>query len=67
LGGLALEEVGAAAELVDAVDAVLDADPAVEADVLKLGEDGVVVVKALADLAVAQALGVTGGAAFFLS
>jgi hypothetical protein len=28
IGGLAFEEFGAAAELIDAVDAVLDADPA---------------------------------------
>ena len=58
LRDLSAEESRTAFELVEAVDAVFDADPAVEADAGQLGEDRVVVVHALADLAVAQPLGV---------
>jgi hypothetical protein len=53
---LRAEERGAALQLVHPVDPVLDRDPAVEARGPQLGEDGVVVVHPLADLAVAQAL-----------
>jgi hypothetical protein len=49
------------AELFDSIHAVFDADPAGEVDAFELGEDGVVVVEALADLAVAEALGVAEG------
>jgi hypothetical protein len=54
------EEGDALAELVDAVDAVFDADPTCEVDAFELGENGVVVVEALADLAGAEAPGVAG-------
>src|SRR4051812_1672019 len=50
----------AGAELVDSIDPVFDADPTGEVDAFELGEDGVVVVKALADLAVAEALDFLG-------
>src|SRR5438045_3102435 len=66
LSDLATEEGDALAHLFDAVDAVLDADPAVEADGGEGGEDGVVVVESAADDAVAEALGVTDGV-FFLA
>jgi len=47
--------------LFDSVHAVFDADPTGEVDAFELGEDGVVVVEALADDAVAEALGVADG------
>src|SRR4051794_34439367 len=59
------EEGDAGSELFEAVDAVFDADPAGEVDGFQFGEDGVVVVEALAYLAVAQALGVADGVGFF--
>ena len=55
----------AAGELIHPVDAVFDADPAVEAFAFQLGENGIVVVEPLSDLAVAEALSVAGRAAFF--
>ena len=55
LRDLFAQELDALAQLVDAVDAVFDADPAVEADARQLAEDGVVVVQAAADDAVPQA------------
>ena len=63
---LFLQELHAPRKLLHAIDAVFDADPAVEAFALQLGEDGVIVVEALADLAVAEALGVALGTAFSL-
>ena len=56
-----MEKCNALAELLHAIHAVFDADPAGEVDAFELGEDGVVVVEALADLAVAEALGVADG------
>ena len=53
-GALLLQEGDRAGHLVEAVDAVLDRDPAVEADAGEDAEDGVVVVQALAGLAVLQ-------------
>src|SRR5271154_6448250 len=58
---LPAEELDAAAQLLDAVDAVFDADPSVEADAGQFGEDGVVVVEALADLAMAEPAGIAEG------
>src|SRR3954469_9852803 len=60
LRDLAAQEFDAAAELLDAVDPVLDADPTVEPDAGELGEDRVVVVHALADLSLPQPRAGTG-------
>src|SRR5688500_7628738 len=58
LGDFLAQERRAAFKLVEPVDAVFDADPAVEADARQLLEDRVVVVHPTADLAVPQPLGV---------
>ena len=50
--------------ILDAVDAVLDADPAVKADAGQRAKNRVVVVHALADLAVPQPFGIAN-AVFF--
>lgn len=65
LGYLALEELHAAGQLLHAVHAVFDADPAIEAFALQFAENGVVVVEPLANLAVAQTLRIALSAAFF--
>ena len=52
LGHLEAKEGNAALELFESVDAVFDADPAVEADAGQLGENRVLVVHSFADLAV---------------
>src|SRR4051812_16673610 len=62
LGALLLEERDRAGHLVEAVDAVLDRDPAGEAGAGEDAEDGVVVVQAASRLAVQQ-LGRIAGAA----
>ena len=59
LAQLAPHERHALDELIHAVNAVLDAHPAVEADTLQFAEDRVVVVQPPADRAVLQALRVT--------
>ncbi len=59
------QECHARLELLDAIHAVFDADPTGEVDAFELGENGIVVVEALADLAVAEALGVADGVGFF--
>src|SRR5687767_5430310 len=58
LGDLLAEECCTTLELVEAIYAVFDADPAVEADASQLLEDRVVIVHSFADLSVAKALGV---------
>ncbi len=67
LRDLPLQEIDTASELLHAIDAVFDADPAVEAFALQFGEDGIVVVEALADLAVTEAFGIALSAAFFFA
>ena len=54
LGDFAAKKSGAAGELVQAVDSVLDADPRIEPDASEFGEDGVIVVQAFADLIAAS-------------
>ena len=61
-GALLLQEGDRAGHLVEAVHAVLERDPAGEADAGEDAEDGVVVVEALAGLAVQQLRRVAGGA-----
>ena len=61
LRDLLLQELDASRELLHAIDAVFDADPAVESFALQLGEDGVVVVEAFADLANPEADGDKNG------
>ena len=58
------KEPHAFVQLLHAVDAVFDADPAVEADACQLAEDRVVVVQAAADHAVPQPLGVADAVLF---
>src|SRR5688572_5735902 len=67
LRDLLLEEAHAGGQLFHAVDAILDADPAVEANRVELAEDDVVVIQALADLAVTQTLGVALNATLFVA
>src|SRR5690606_6117716 len=64
LGDFAAQEGDAALQLVEAVHAVFDADPAVEALSLQFRENGIVVVESLADLAVAESLGVAHRSGF---
>ncbi len=65
-GHLPAKELYAAAQLLYAIDAVFNADPSVEADAGQFGEDGVVVIEALADFTVAEPPGVAEGVFFLL-
>jgi len=54
----------ALAELIDSIDAILNADPTGKADARECGEDGVVVVHAAADDAVSQPFGIANAVLF---
>ena len=67
LGDLLADEIHARCELIHAIDAVFDADPATEAFTLQRAENRVVIVQALADLAMGQSLRVTKRAPLFVA
>src|SRR3954462_5794928 len=59
-----MQEADAVAQIVDAVHAVFDADPAIETCLREFAKDCVEVVEPAADYAVAESLGVADGVFF---
>ena len=59
------QEVSTATQLIDSVDTVFDADPAVKALSHQFAENRVVVVQSFADFTVAQSFCISDRSAFF--